>query len=489
MKTSNGVNPLVVVVVVMATVLGVAAQASYQQYRLSEIGTFGGPVSGMLTGPALAFESYWNQLGEVVGGAESTTTDPFSPNCFETDCLLLSGFSFENHQLNNLGALRSGYDSGALGINNGGLVVGISENGTTDTATGYPEYRAVTWKNGAIENLGTLGGSVSQAFAVNNQGDVVGVAANTVPDPYSVSLGPCTTLNCWPVTTQQRAMLWKAGVPRDLGTLGGGDAVAYFVNNAGAVAGVSYTNDTPNGTTGIPTQAPFLWENGRMANLGTLGGTVGIVFGLNNRGQVAGQSNLPGDQYYHAFLWGGRGMRDLGTLGGHTSTTYWLNNAGDVVGASKLPGDQTFQAFIWVQGHMFELGALPGEAASWPGGVNDSRTVVGTSCPSSACNSSTAVLWNSDRHIVDLNNLVLAGSDLHLYAAIAISDSGEILALGMLPDGEIRAAVLSPAGDCDPACEQRIQEQQPFSAPVRLTGAAAEGMKKMVSRIAPEAVK
>lgn len=116
-------------------------------------------------------------------------------------------------------------------------------------------------------------------------------------------------------------------------------------------------------------------------------------------------------------------------------------------------------------------------AASWPGGINASRTVVGTSCPSSACNSSTAVLWNSDRHIVDLNNLVLAGSHLHLYAAIAISDSGEILALGMLPDGGIRTAVLTPASDYDTACEQRIQEEQRVSAPVRLTGTAAEVMK------------
>lgn len=489
MKVLQRRNALAVTILVPVMIAVTTAQSTYHQYRLSEVGTFGGPVSGIATGPAFAFESYWNQQGEVVGGAESSTEDPFFPNCFESDCLVSYAFAFENNQLNNLGALQSGYNSLAYGINNGGLVVGISENGMTDAATGYPQYRAVTWKNGAIANLGTLGGAVSQAFAVNNRGEVVGVAANTLPDQYSVSLGPCTTLNCWPVTTQQRAMLWRAGMPRDLGTLGGDDAVAYFVNNAGQVAGVSYTNDNPNGTTGIPTQAPFLWDNGRMANLGTLGGTVGIVFGLNNRGQVAGQSNLPGDQYYHAFLWGGGGMRDLGTLGGHTSTTYWLDNAGDVVGASKMPGDQTFQAFLWVQGHMSNLGTLPGDVASWAGGVNASRTAVGTSCPSSACTSSTAVLWNSDRQIVDLNALVPSGSNLHLYAAIAIADSGEILALGTLQDGEIRAAVLTPAGDCNTECEQRIQEPQPFSAPVRLTGAAAEAMKKMVSRIAPEAVR
>ncbi len=475
-----------VTILVLTLAITAIAQSNYHRYRLNEIGTFGGPVSGVGYGPAFSFESYWNQQGEVVGGAESSATDPFSPNCFQNDCNVLNAFTFERNQLNNLGALVGGYDSFAYGINNSGLIVGVSENGITDPATGYPQYRAVSWKNGAIENLGTLGGATSQAFAVNNEGWVVGVAANSVPDQYSSSLGPCTSINCWPVTTQQRAMLWRAGVPQDLGTLGGDDAVAYFVNDAGQVAGVSYTNNTPNGTTGIPTQAPFLWKNGRMVNLGTLGGTVGTVYGFNNRGQVAGQSNLSGDRYYRAFLWDGNVLRDLGTLGGHTSTAYWLDNAGDVVGASKILGDQTFEAFLWVRGQMFDLGTLPGEGASWAGGVNESKKVVGTSCVTSTCDSATAVLWNSDRQIVDLNSLVVRRSRLHLYAAIAISDSDEILAFGTLPDGETRAAVLTPFGDCNPICEQRISNQQSVSAPVPLTGAAAEFMKKMVGRIAPK---
>jgi len=53
-----------------------------------------------------------------------------------------------------------------------------------------------------------------------------------------------------------------------------------------------------------------------MADLGTLGGTMGFATAINNRGQVVGQSNMAGDQTAHPFLWGRGKLKDLGTLGG-----------------------------------------------------------------------------------------------------------------------------------------------------------------------------
>ena len=42
----------------------------------------------------------------------------------------------------------------------------------------------------------------------------------------------------------------------------------------------------------------------------------------------------------HALLYGAGGMTDLGTLGGTGGTALGLNDSGQVVGNSTLPGDE-----------------------------------------------------------------------------------------------------------------------------------------------------
>ena len=173
----------------------------------------------------------------------------------------------------------------------------------------------------------------------------VGFFSNTVADPFSFfgSFYPY----------QIRAFLWQDGAMRDLGTLGGPDATANLVNERGQIAGQSYTNTTPNPVTGLPTADPFLWEKGRMLDLGTLGGTSGFPYALNNLGQVVGTSNLAGDIYYHPFVWSeDRGMQDLGTLGGNTGLTNWINDAGEIAGKTDLPGSspQNHDAVLWRNG-------------------------------------------------------------------------------------------------------------------------------------------
>ena len=97
----------------------------------------------------------------------------------------------------------------------------------------------------------------------------------------------------------------------DLGTLGGSFSEATGVNDAGQVVGTSST--APGRYS--PSHA-FLWQDGKMTDLGILGGAEGSssAYGINDAGQVVGKATVGSSS--HAFLWQNGTMTDLGTLGG-----------------------------------------------------------------------------------------------------------------------------------------------------------------------------
>ncbi len=413
-------------------------------YKLIDLGTFGGPNSYLETdnGENGAPNRVVNSQGMVVGWGDTPALDPYAPYCggpASSDCFLYHAFQSQNGVPTDLGVLPGGDASTAAWISDTGLIAGQSRNGVVDPLVpGYPETHAVLWQNGRIIDLGTLGGNESSAFSVNSRGQVVGVAVNTIPDPFSF------------LATQLRAFLWQNGSMQDLGTLGGPEGWALFINERGQVAGLSLTNFTANPTTGFPTQDPFLWEKGKMLDLGTLGGTVGSPLALNNRGQVVGSSNLAGDIYFHPFLWDRGALTDLGTLGGSYGSANSLNDAGEIVGWATYAGDLIFQAVLWKHGGMTALGAVPGDCCSLATWINSKSQVVGTS-GNSDFSVQHAFLWEKGGPAIDLNTLIAPGSGLTLTSAGDINDRGEIAGAGVLANGDTHAFLLIPCeeGEAD----------------------------------------
>jgi probable HAF family extracellular repeat protein len=240
---------------------------------------------------------------------------------------------------------------------------------------------------------------------------VVGVAANTVPDAFSM-LG-------WAV--QSRAFLWQRGRMRDLGTLGGPDSFAQLVNDAGQVVGVSYTSAVPDPVTGQPPIDAFLWADGKMRDLGNLGGSVPVfdgVNGINDRGEIVGQSDLAGDGSAHPYLWNGSRMIDLGTLGGDNARAGAINHRRVIVGTSDL-ADGTHLGFIWSHGRIRALPSVGGAPCGNATDVNARREAVGNATTCGVV--LAAVLW-AHGFAVDLNTLV-APSPLHMNNAQSINDT------------------------------------------------------------------
>jgi probable HAF family extracellular repeat protein len=399
---------LIAVTAMPLRTVGQEHEKGHSRYKLVDMGTFGGPASNAI--PVL------NNKGEMAGGSASSV--PGNPTLFGNggfDGLvpfIFHVFAWRDGDIIDLGALppvEQNYSNPGA-INNTGEIAGLSENGITDPITALPEIRAVVWKDGQIMDLGTLGGNTSAATSINDPGQVVGMAQNAVPDPFSSG-------------TETRAFVWdeRSGM-QDLGTLGGPDAVANFINRLGQITGVAATNSV------LPTFDPFLWEKDKMTDLGTLGGTFGSPNGLNDRGQVVGASNLVGDQTFHPFLWTKPGpMQDLGTFGGSGAASA-INDAGEVVGSANFAGDQVGHAFLWKKGNMMDLGTVDGDTCSVASAINAEGQIVGMSFN---CDFSTqhAVLWHNGQ-IIDLNTLISPNSALYLTRALAINDRGEIAGIG-----------------------------------------------------------
>jgi probable HAF family extracellular repeat protein len=320
------------------------------------------------------------------------------------------------------------------GVNNKGNV-----DGTAILHDG--SQRAFLWRRGAETVLGTFGGPNSVAFkGPTEKGQVVGKAETSTPDPFGEDF--ClfsTNLICLP-------FVWQNGVMMPLPTLGGNNGIAFDLNNRGQVAG-SAENTTQDPTCPAPSleAKPVIWEKDEIQELPTFtGDPLGAALSINDDGQAVGGSFDCSVSVSHALLWHHGTVTNLGNLGGVTNNIAQnINNQGQVVGFSDLPGDTNFHAFLWTDSNgLRDLGTLPGDVFSFANGNNDRGQVVGGSCDIDF--DCRAVLWQNGA-LADLNTLIPAGFPLFLVEAFDINSRGEIVGLAETGTGETHAFLATPS--------------------------------------------
>jgi probable HAF family extracellular repeat protein len=289
-----------------------------------------------------------------------------------------------------------------------------------------------------VTDLGTLsGGNFSQPFYINKYGLVSG----------SSNLADGT----------QHATLWLEGRMGDIGTpgLGGPNSIAFGDNVRFQGVGEAETSTSdPNGEDfcGFGTHLTclaFLWQNGRMIQLPTLGGNNGAANAISNQGEVAGFAEnstpdpaCPAPQVLHfeAVVWEKGVIHKLPTVGGDPDGVgYQINDNGEVVGASGtcttfnpnfLNNLLAVHALLWEKGKATDLGNLGGQTGQAGGNaaydINNQGQVVGSS-DLAGDTTFHAFLWTRKTGMQDLGTL----SGDAASNGISINDAGSVVGVSL----------------------------------------------------------
>jgi probable HAF family extracellular repeat protein len=316
-----------------------------------------------------------------------------------------------------------------------------------------------------ITDLGPLpGGTFSSAAGISENGSIAGSAS--------------------PSDGSQHATLWQREMVRmdDVGMpgLGGLNSAAFGVNESMQTSGEAGTSDRdPNGedfcgfqALGYPYKgnscAAFLWQNGTMTKLPTLGGPNGSGTGINNRGDVAGYAEnntkdpacgAPQLLQFKPVLWTNGVAKELPTFPGDLEGgAFGINDSGQVAGSSGTCTTfnatsqvyfQTLHALLWENGETIDLGNLGGTgllgAGNAANAVNGFGWVAGSSDLAGDANTTAhhAFLWTKEGGMQDLPPLP---GDV-LSVALGINDAGQLTGLSIDPTFSVLSAVLWQDGE------------------------------------------
>src|SRR5260370_21959914 len=226
-------------------------------------------------------------------------------------------------------------------MNNGnlGCAMNVNNQGWTEVMYGtlalfsdsvfgtLVQGRAAINIDGLKIDLGTLGGPNSWMNwgQINERGATVGLAETSVSDPDGEDVcGFGTHLTC-------RPFLWRDGHMSALPTLGGNNGQASAINNRGQIAGYAQTTVTDSGCPPYQTTLGVLWENGKTQPLPTGGSDPdGVALRINNQGQAVGYSGTC-TAVNHAVLWENGTAIPLPDLGGPGALGVGINAQGQIV--------------------------------------------------------------------------------------------------------------------------------------------------------------
>jgi probable HAF family extracellular repeat protein len=368
--------------------------------------------------------------------------------------------------LTDLGTL-GGTFSQAFGVNDKGWVVGFS------TTEGDVGLHAFLWRHVVMTDFGTLGGSdslpYSAAGSINNRGEIVGFSETSIADPSGENF--CGDfLVCLP-------LVWRRGVITTLPIPGGNNGVAVDINGRGEVVGHTDGSQFDPACDPSFTGTPALWEKGRVHELPTIPGDHhGNVDSINDTGQASGFTFDCKTGSFHPVLWqNGRATAITGL------EPVDINNRGEATGTGG-DANGVQHAVVWRNGVTTILETLPDAAESHGNSINDKGQVTGQSCSANGWPDCTVFIWQNGI-VRDLNALTTPGSSLFALDTGRMNARGQIVGFAGTDAGEGHAFLATPCdqeNEEDEGCRTQEQSLSRLAVRPRTTIAVPERIQRLL---------